>query len=143
MMDTVATSTVTTPQEELLHTIKAVDGTDFIVTHSEVDSLLKRIELSGASPSIESLHHANGINFYDDLILVPRHKLDRFRKRYKTLQVLRETDKYVWLVRNELFKETVAREIQTPPKRGLLDVLDEEILNNKVQSNRLARQLLK
>ncbi|PFU40464.1 hypothetical protein COK86_19365 [Bacillus cereus] len=59
------------------------------------------------------------------------------------MQVLRETDIYVWLIRNELFKETVAHEIKAPPKRGLLDELDEEILNNKVQSKRLARQLLK
>ncbi|MCD2337380.1 hypothetical protein [Bacillus cereus] len=101
------TTTIESPNE-FLHTLKAVDGTDFIVSAPEVDSLLKRINLSGAStidgasPSIESL------NFYDDLILVPRYKLDRFRKKYKTLQVLRETDHYVWLCRKELFRETVA-----------------------------------
>lgn len=132
-----------TSSEELLHTIHSVDNRHFIVSHSEVDSLLKRLHLSGvetlegASPSIESL------NFYDDLILVPRHKLDRFRKRYKTLQVLRETDKYVWLCRKEIFKETVEYEPSLyNHQSSLLDKLDCEILEGKM-TNRLAKRLLK
>lgn len=134
---------------DLLHMIKAVDGTDFIVSHSEVVSLLKRLHLSGvetlegASPSIESL------NFYDDLILVPRHKLDRFRKRYKTLQVLRETDKYVWLCRKEIFKETVEYEPSLYNHDGSYGLgkhaftYEDRLILAGVMSEKLDRQLSK
>lgn len=130
-------SQIETPQEELLHTIHSVDNRHFIVSHGEVNTLLKRVQLSGATPSIESL------NFYDELILVPRYKLDRFLKKYKTLQVLRETDRYVWLCRKEIFKETVEYEPSLyNHQSSLLDKLDCEILEGKM-TNRLAKRLLK
>ncbi|MGX5675857.1 hypothetical protein [Bacillus toyonensis] len=134
-----STDLLHTIKEDLLHTIKAVDGRDFIVSGGEVSSLLKRITTQGATPSLESL------NFYNDLILVPRFKLNRFRKRYKTLQVLRETDMYVWLVRNEIFKETVEYEPSLWNHKTTLDELEEDILSGNLGSlsNRMVNQLVK
>ena len=111
---------------EPLHTVHSTDGYAFIISSSEASSLHKRLQLpQGASPSLESLI------FHRDIKLVPRREVTRFnRKGYKTLQVLRETDLFVWMCSKDIFKETVAFE----PKMNhftALDKLDEEILEGK------------
>ncbi|HDR7672446.1 hypothetical protein RE438_22795 [Bacillus wiedmannii] len=55
--------------------------------------------ISGATPSLESLL------FHKDLLLIPRYKSNspKVIKSYKPLNVLRETDAYVWYCCKELF----------------------------------------
>ncbi|CAM3872318.1 hypothetical protein [Bacillus albus] len=93
-----------------LHTVRSsFDGRCFIVSASEVSSLMKRINtgsirtgeqiLSGATPSLESLL------FHKDILLIPRYKNNypKIVREYKPLNVLKETDAYVWYCRKEIF----------------------------------------
>ncbi|MDA2201008.1 hypothetical protein PDQ74_11365 [Bacillus cereus group sp. Bc005] len=64
-------------------------------------------------------------------------------KKYHPLQVLRETDSYVFMCEKELFRETVAHEIKEAHTRHFLDELDEEILQGRLTDKRRNTYLLK
>lgn len=139
---------VANTSNDTLHTVRAsFTGHAFIVSSPEAKSLLKRIDcgsirtqediLQGATPSIGSLI------FHKDLILVPRHKMTskQIRLGYKSLQVLKETDAYVWYCRKELFKDTVISDGQfyqefTQQDQDILDGNIPESLSNKLAKNR-------
>ncbi|EJS12675.1 hypothetical protein IKS_03672 [Bacillus cereus VDM062] len=108
-----------------LHTVNSIDGTSFILSDGEVLSVLNRMQFPYVKPSLNSLL------FYKDILLVPRHRMVKQLKKYHPLQVLRETDAYLFMCRKDLFKEIVAHEIKEPHARHLLDELDEEILKGK------------
>ncbi|HDR7286946.1 MULTISPECIES: hypothetical protein [Bacillus cereus group] len=129
-------STSTTSQETL-HQVKATDGASFILSDGEVLSILNRMQFPYVKPSIESLlTHKN-------LILVPRYRMTKNLKKYHPLQVLRETDSYVFMCEKELFRETVAHEIKEAHTRHFLDELDEEILQGRLTDKRRNTYLLK
>lgn len=123
-----------TPNEDKLYTVKSHgDLFSFIVSHSEADSLRKRITLT--NKSFDELTLSN------DVILIERKKLNKLiRKGYKPLQVLQESDHYIWMCRKEIFKETVAYE---PRKRDntLIDDLDREILEGKHERKKTWSQI--
>ncbi|MES5858906.1 hypothetical protein QCI47_20025 [Bacillus cereus group sp. RP29] len=65
-------------------------------------------------------------------------------KKYCPLQVLRETDAYMWMCRKEIFKETVVNEPSLIHHRTLLDELEDDILQGNMtrMTARQARQLI-
>ncbi|MCX2826563.1 hypothetical protein RGU76_04595 [Bacillus pseudomycoides] len=108
-------------------------GKSFVVSEEEAQSLLYRINHNGES--FGSIHR------YGKLILIDRIQLTRYEKRgYKSLQILKANDKYIFMCKADIFKETVAREPDT--RNDSLRQDDRDIMAGSI-TKQLARQLLR
>lgn len=114
-------------ESDPLHQVISIDKKSFIISDAEKSSLCKRINFP-PNTSFESLMN------YKELVLLPRFRMTKNLKKYYPLQVLQESDRYVWLIKKELFRNTVEVEPRKrePHKRDLLTQEDYDMLNGKI-----------
>ncbi|MFI8709809.1 hypothetical protein ACIGHG_22775 [Bacillus sp. NPDC077411] len=121
-------------QEDKIHNIKSTAGYNFIVSNYEAKRILNRIQHT--KYSLESLCG------YGDVVLISRIELAKYvKKGYKSLQVLDQNDRFLWMCRAEHFKETVVNSVNLEGLAHIKDI-DRDILKGQM-TMKLARQLLK
>ncbi|HDR7941218.1 TPA: hypothetical protein QCY47_000578 [Bacillus wiedmannii] len=117
-----------------LHEVKTPEGFSFIVSTHELRNL---------SPWIKpSEHSLNDLIFYGKLILADRKSLKRqFKRNYKPIKVLNESDRFVWFIIEELFKSPITFALEDRNLNFEISEEDRDILKGHM-TDRLARQLL-
>ncbi|EJV58312.1 hypothetical protein IEO_04547 [Bacillus wiedmannii] len=117
-----------------LHQIKSSEGFSFIVSTHELRNL---------SPWINTPEpNFNDLLFYRKLILADRKSLKRqLKRKYKPIKTLQESDHFIWLISEELFRSPVAFSLEDRNFKFEISEEDRDILRGEI-TERLTRQLL-